>query len=594
MAIPQLPILRTKLNEFFNDYNKDTKERPERPEKPEAQRVRDIFSLLTASVRTDYETSILTHLKAGQYSDTIAELTKFLARYWAYSRLTRQWTLDAFGKLLCEDPELLFEVFKTMIMDAWTYQEVRMLGTVVLQMEQSSITRSTVWERLESLATTDVRSAMANQIALLALLHHEPILACAIAVRACTENQNDENLISEKTLNSIAGTLCMRHPAIEQFNVRAIRALYEAYPHRLSLTYQQKTGLMNLALDSSAPIEFCNETFWLAKKIGGSKVPFKAIYTLVDRAFSSGAIDMAAALWHELIDNYALDALVDSQQISKAIFHFSKRERYRQLATRIVDMLPEESYSMKGITAAMLLYCARLDKPALLQKVYQRIPRPVDRDTLRYLLQVHCMFGDANGVEKILGQITRQGSYLKPVEVAILVKYLCPVDLDRAVSLAERFPPDVALRAYAEIVNHAIDTSNFELADKYLQLVYKNMRGSRHSFAGLAANLLTKRLLSAVHDMANVRRVWQHWLAHGNLPKTGTRALMLQAILDEIIRRNDTRLLPWLALEWCQLGRSPRSLQTQLRKSTVFRSRTAEQQEELLSILDPKAKKDQE
>lgn len=415
-----------------------------------------------------------------------------------------------------------------------------------------------------------------------ALREGKPLLAASICLKLRVGR------LSCATLNSVITALSISHKEVEMYHLAALGNLLKKLPRGLitmSSTTKARFLTMGIKCSRGSFPTIANDCYEQLRKVPGDEIPMGVQYQLLRINIHHGMLDPAARMWDSMKEHYGNLMQHDRSVLIKLIFAFSGEKRYRAVADQIVNNIPASWLGMEGLTEALLMYCARKKNYELAKEVYAAIKHPIRRTTLTYLLHLHVSLGDANGTEKILKEIKSRGEELKPEELARIVKSLSTIDMEKARLLAERFPIHTALKSFASIIDTAIQTRDFQTADKYLDRMSKHTTPKNLEINGLFTNLIIKRLCAS-NDMTTARQQWQKWLVANSLPQKEYQIKAFRTLLDEYIQQNTPQAASWVVDEMCALSLPKSQIKRFITQRAAFSNLTDTQKAEWLRLID--------
>lgn len=427
-----------------------------------------------------------------------------------------------------------------------------------------------------------VRDVLTEVIIRAALREGKPLLAASICLKLRVGR------LSCATLNSVVIALSISHKDVEMYHLTALGNLLKKLPRGLiTMSSTTKARFLSMGIRSSKGSfsTIANDCYEQLKQVPGDDIPMGLEYKLLSINVHSGMLDRAARMWDSIKGRYDNIVQHDRSVLIKLIFAFSGEERYRAVADEIVNSVPTSYFGIEGLTEALLMYCARKKDYELAKQVYATIEHPIRRTTLTYLLHLHVSLGDANGTEKILKEIKSRGEELKPEELARIVKSLSTIDMEKARLLAERFPIPTTLKSFASIIDTAIQSNDFQTADKYLDRMSKHTSSKNLEINGLFTNLTIKRLCAS-NDMGAVRKKWQKWLVTQTLPQKEYQVKAFRTLLDEYIRQNNPQNATWV-IDEMRASNFPKSqIKRFITQRAAFSNLTPTQKTEWLRLID--------
>lgn len=398
--------------------------------------------------------------------------------------------------------------------------------------------------------------SLAHELILIACNLGKPLAAASLCLRL-----DEAKLLDQEMLNLTVSLLLIPHVTQNQFNIKTIVEMYKRLKNtRLELTSDQKAQLLKLSRQLSYDKfpSMLNDTFNVVRKIPGGDVPIKYLFKMIKDNLLVNNSSRAALVTKELLKrNLPIDQY-DLEVLGLMIREFSKNRKYQDIAHHLVAQVPEDYYTVEGLTEVLLSFCARTKNQELAVTIYSKLEAPIPRSVLTSLLHLHISFGDNEGAEKILLEIARRNDAIQPVEFSMIVQVALQQSLEKAVDLARKNSPHVAKLAYGSIINEAIEQDNMDVADEFIDLAYENLSYNDHVFDTIST-LIIKRILKK-ENSREARLQWLQWKsgAHASskirLPRKGAQIISLRAIADKAMAEGDVNVMHWAVQELRHLG----------------------------------------
>lgn len=406
----------------------------------------------------------------------------------------------------------------------------------------------------------------------------KPLLAASLCLRL-----DQVGLLHQESLQKTVSLLLISHPSQNQYFIKAISELHiRLKTTPLELTTKQKGQLLQLSayLSHDKFPSMINDTYNLAQNIPGGDVPISILFKIIKDNLRYNNTSRAALIAREITKRQLLLDQYDLEVLGLMIREFSKTRKYLDIAHYLVGIIPDDYFTIEGLTEVLLSYCARTKNQDLAVRVYSKLEAPIPRSVLTSLLHLHISFGDNGGAEKILLEIARRNDAIRPVEFGMIVQAALQQSLDKAAGIARKNSPHVAKLAYGSIINAAIEEGNMEVADEFIDLAYENLSENDRMFDTISS-LIIKKILKT-ENSREARLQWLQWKSQMHLsskirlPNRSVQIINLRAIADKAMEEGDTSVVNWTIQELRHLGMHMSDIRKELSKRSQLKNITSQ------------------
>lgn len=555
------------------------------------QQISRIYGIFREAVDNDPEFDSLKYLELSGVHELTRKIFRENAEAWSSSRDVRIQVLTSLSKLAVESSGhyLTRDLIKYMITDIWSEQEIKNLqswlksissycemdSTDSNQEEAIARSRQMCVELVDRIDPAHFASHVTTLLMNFALTTGSPLLAASIISRAVASNI----LVPRQAIHTCLMGLTVDNSETRQYQLKAFFHVTKLlWGKSGSIEFDFSPDLSRRIVELSIKVSnglypsIAYETFQRVLKLisrtsVSPPVPMRACIDLLLLHLHHESQNRAAYIWNYVSKNYnqLQYSMVDVNTLSSLILRLSKYKRTLRYAKVLAESVPDEAYAIDGLTEALLIYCSRNEDMALSQKIYDKLSAPFSLSVLSSFLRLHLSFGDSEGAEKIIKQITAQGGKLDQSDIICISEHLSRTyGTDKAIEFVLKSGGKVPReKALGMLIKREVDRGNYAYYD---QLIDGLLGSASGDVRRMAISITAQRYCYGDEDQSNfARMLYQYWSLDGASFKPSI--VELNSFLDPILLSRKREIFLWLAERYRDLGIDYGELADRIRRS---------------------------
>lgn len=557
----------------------------------EGQQVSRIYGIFREAVDNDPEFDTLRYLELSGLHELASTIFTENAKNWPSSKDVRIQVLTSLSKLAVDSEThfLARDFIKYLTMETWSEQEIKTLqvwlksvsnysGMESAHLNEQKVdtsTRQACTKLIDGIDSAYFASHLSTLLVNLSLSIGSPLLSASILSRAVSSGSQ----VPQQIIHACLMGLTVDNSATRQYQLKAFfhvtKILWgKSGPIEFDFSPDLSRRIVELGIKVSKDLypSIAYETFQrilnlISRTSSSAPVPMRTCIDLLMLHLHHESQDRAAYIWNYVSKYYnqLKYALVDVNTASSLILRLSKYKRTLRYAKILAESVPDEAYSIDGLTEALLVYCARNADMALSQRIYDKLSAPFSLSVLSSFLRLHLSFGDAEGAEKIIKQITAQGGKLDQSDIICISEHLSRAyGTDKAIEFVLKSGGKVPRqKALGTLIKHEVDRGNYDYYDQFIENLLGSVSGDVRR---MAISITAQRYCFGEEDQSSLaRRLYQYWSLDEDSFKPSI--VELNSFLDPILLGHKRDIFLWLAERYRDLGVDYGELANRIRKS---------------------------